>query len=288
MARTNQMIAAAVGALIVGATGTAMLTSNSASNETVQTTDTTDSSPAPDAELRFQPQVAVRETISNAPITHETDTLAFSAHFPQAPEMRFIAAALKEEAGAYLERTRREAQESATNASTPPWEINIVWETVATSNGYASLIGRAYEYRGGAHPVQLVDTKFMNIAAETEHNQAELFASRAWPTPAVAIAVCEELKAAKLEVVGDPTIFGEPIVCAGPRSNIHLDEAKLAFAASQTGTGFGGLHVLYQPYILGSYAEGAYEFTIPADVFLEDVSKESRTLFTGDPVPLEN
>lgn len=282
------MIAAAVGALIIGATGTAMLTSNGASNETVQTTDTAATPLAPGAELRVQPQVAAREATSNAPITHETNTLAFSAHFPQAPEMRFVAAALKEEAGAYLERTRREAQENAASTSTPPWEINIVWETTATANGYASLIGRAYEYRGGAHPVQLVDTKLMNIATGTELNQAELFASRAWPTPAVAIAVCEELKAAKIDVVGDPTIFGEPIICAGPRSNIHLDEAKLAFAASQTGAGFGGLHVLYQPYILGSYAEGAYEFTIPADVFLEDVSKEHRSLFAGDPVPLEN
>lgn len=294
MSGNNRSIAYVAGAVLVGGLGAAIVVSQSNSKsaeappiETEAPLQAPEPQPNPDvADTSADDIVTVQSTDSSGPITHDSDDLAFTATFPEAPSMRRVANALRAETRTYLDRARSEARSSAANSSMPQWEIKIDWDVVATADGFASLVGKSYEYRGGAHPIELVDTKLMQTDTGKEVPQSRLFNSRSWPTPAVAIAVCENLKAAKTQMVGAQTIFDEPIVCAGPNNNIKLEDAKLAFAGSKSGSGFGGLHVFYQPYVVGSYAEGSYEFTIPAEVFIEDVAKDYRQLFTGDPAPL--
>lgn len=294
MTGRNQTIALIAGGVLIGGVGAAVLASRSGPNDTAPKPvqmEEAGAKPSPDSVLTSPPSsdselATVQSAEPGQEVQHQSEDLHFTATFPEAANMRRVAAALRTETATYLNRARNEAQSAGRNSSMPQWEIKIDWEVVATANGYASLLGRSYEYRGGAHPIELVDTKLMRLDSGQEIKQSEMFSSRGWPTPAVAIAVCEALKGAKTERVGAQTIFDEPIVCSGASNNINLDEAKLAFAASQSGEGFGGLHVFYQPYIVGSYAEGSYEFTIPSEVFLEDVAKEYRQLFTGDPAPL--
>ncbi len=286
MSKINRTIAYGTGGVLAGLVGVAVIVASQEPGEPA-VTDSVAKPPAAEVittEETFQTAAAAQE--QTTPITHDSDALTFSARFPQHPEMRLVTAALRAEASDYLDRARREARDD--EAANQQWEVNIAWTTIATAGGYASMLGRSYEYRGGAHPIQLVDTRLMSLQDGQEIALADFFLSRAWPTPAVAIAVCEELKKAKTRSVGAPTVFDEPIICAGPRNNLKMDEARLAFAASRSSSGFGGLHVLYQPYAVGSYAEGGYELTIPADVFREDLRKEYQGLFSGDPAPLEN
>ncbi len=284
MSRQNRNIAVIAGAAVLLATGGAMFATRDAAPPEPQTQ--REAAPNPSGSIATV-QSAAQSQDQTAPITRDTDHLTFSATFPDDEALRSVASALRTETNTYLQRLEADARESSSTAM-PQWEVNIQWRPISSAGGFASLIGRSLEYRGGAHPVQLVDTKLMRIADGEEIQQADMFTGRYWPTPAVTIAVCEELKTAKSANIGSATIFDEPIVCAGPRNNIKLDEAKFAFAASRTGDTFGGIHVFYQPYVVGSYAEGAYELTIPAEVFQGDLKKEYATLFSGDPLPLDD
>jgi hypothetical protein len=107
------------------------------------------------------------------------------------------------------------------------------------------------------------------------------------PSPALTIAICETLKAKKLETIGSATIYDEPIVCAGPNANIKADEAHYALAASSEPDRFGGLMVYFDPYVVGPYVEGSYTLTIPHEVIREDLRKEFQPLFAGKPVTAE-
>ena len=64
------------------------------------------------------------------------------------------------------------------------------------------------------------------------------------PSPALTIAICEALKAAKKKRIKSPTIFDEPIVCVGPNANAKTDDAKIALAPSDKPGKFGGVYVV--------------------------------------------
>lgn len=219
-------------------------------------------------------------------LSSSDDALAFTASFPQAPHLNAVASGLAAETQDYYERVQREAQAAAGSGDETQWELNITWRPIASAGGYVSLLGRSSEYRGGAHPIELIDTRLMAIE-QGEDVDLSTFLASGWSTPAVTIAICEALKAKKIEKIGEPTIMGEPIVCAGPQNNLSTKEAKVAFAASTESDKFGGLHVFYQPYLVGAYSEGSYELLIPHDVFAEDLKKEHQSLFAGSPLPLD-
>lgn len=241
-------------------------------------------SPSPSLSPAAQPQP---ETPNNSPSFEaaESDSLEFNAVLPEEPQLAAVTAQLQTETQTYYDRVQREADQAAQSSSEPMWEFNVVWRPVASAGGYVSLIGRSSEYRGGAHPIELIDTKLMRSENGDEVPLGDLFAAE-WPTPAVTIAICEALKTAKTDKIGAPTVFDEPIVCAGPNSNLSAKEAKFVPAASTETNRFGGLHVFYQPYLVGAYSEGSYELTVPYEVFREDLTKEHQPLFSGSPVPL--
>jgi hypothetical protein len=56
-------------------------------------------------------------------------------------------------------------------------------------------------------------------------------------------------------------------------------------ASSESGK-FGGVTVLFSPYAIGSYAEGAYEITVPAETLKPLLQAELAGLFGGTPKPL--
>ncbi len=239
-------------------------------------------SPSPSPTAQPQPESPDRAPPFNAA---QSDALEFNAVLPDEPQLAAVTAQLQTETQTYYNRVQREADQAAQSASEPMWEFNVVWRPVASAVGYVSLIGRSSEYRGGAHPIELIDTKLMRSENGDEVPLGDLFATD-WPTPAMTIAICEALKAAKTDKIGAPTVFDEPIVCAGPNSNLSTNEAKFALAASTETNRFGGLHVFYQPYLVGAYSEGSYELTIPYEVFREDLTKEHQPLFSGSPIPL--
>lgn len=248
-----------------------------------------DTSPAHERDLPSAPVVAAPEHTAQVQgvgsvgaIQRTEDAIDVSASFPERPALAPIAGKLREETQEYFDRVRRDAVRVVDG---PRWELRVKWREVAIADGYVSVLGRASEYRGGAHPIELVEGRLFE-RGDGKEVRLQSMMGKGWPSPAFTIGVCEQLKAAKRERIGSETIFDEPIVCAGPANNLKLTDAKLVLAASSEANRFGGLHVIYPPYAVGAYSEGGYELTVAHDVITEDLAPSYRELFAGEPLPL--
>lgn len=219
-------------------------------------------------------------------ISYSDASLTFSAALPPGAETDPVLAPLRKQALDMLAEYKKNAaadlaERKRNGAMEMQWELQIEWKQLAKAGNLVSLEGTIYEFTGGAHGM---GTTAGHIArADTGEEltfQSMLIASRA-PSPALTIAICEGLKTEKMARIQSATIYDEPIVCAGPTANVKTDEASYALAPSNEAGKFGGLYVFYDPYAVGSYAEGPYTLTIPQQVFAEDLKPEFKKLFGG-------
>lgn len=219
-------------------------------------------------------------------ITFIDESLTFSATFPKGAPDDPVLNALRADAQAYLDKFKGQAradyeERRKQGAIEMSWDVEVKWAYTAKAGGIVSLAGHAEEFTGGAHGMNLTDTLIARAATGEKITLAQMLNPGQSPSPAITIAVCEALKAAKLKAINAATIFDEPIVCAGTKSNLKIDAAKFALAPSTDADKFGGLIVYFDPYAVGSYAEGAYTLTIPQDVFREDLRAAYKPLFAG-------
>ncbi len=234
-----------------------------------------------------QPQgVTTPSSAAAGDIVYQSEALSFSASFPDAPANDPVIAPLRAQAQQLLDARRRGADEelaSSRREGRPhmQWEITIDWTYTARAGGIASLLGEASEFTGGAHPVSMFDTHIARIATGEELSVHDMMIVKRAPSPAMAIAMCEALKAEKRERINAETILDEPIICAGPRAT-WTEEAKYALAPSNQRDRFGGVTAYFAPYAVGSYAEGPYDITIQQSVFAADLRPDMRPLFSGE------
>lgn len=230
---------------------------------------------------------------ADADINYTSEALTFETHLPPHQPGDPVIASLRRDAQRYLDRIRPNAEANMVEAKAGrappwPWSVSILWRETARAEGIVSLIGEAEEFTGGAHPNTMLDTHIARIRTGDTLTFADMIQPNRQSSPAFQIAVCEALKAAKAEGLGSATIFDEPIVCAGPKSNIQLENAVIALAPSDKAGRFGGAYVLYAPYIVGAYVEGPFRLTVQQSVFAEDLRPEYRALFDGTAPALEN
>ncbi len=214
------------------------------------------------------------------------DSLTFSAIMPKDLTDGPIAKRLQAEAQAVLDKRKPEARADADErkkqgADPLSWEIQIEWKQLAKAGGIVSLVGTNYEFTGGAHGMTYTDTLIAKADTGEELTIAKMLQADRSPSPALTIAICEALKTAKVKAIQSATIFDEPITCAGPKANVKLEDARMAFAPSTEADKFGGMFVYFDPYAVGSYAEGSYELAIPQTVFSEDMRPNYKPLFGG-------
>jgi hypothetical protein len=233
-----------------------------------------------------QPQQAQGTTDAADPTRFESEYLVFTTSLPEAAPDDKVIAFLRRDAARYLSRMRINAEadherRKRENASTQPWSVDIVWTQTAQAGDIVSLLGEASEYTGGAHPVSFFDTHIANRNTGEAIAFEDMLLPTRSPSPALQIAICEALKAAKLARGGTATIYDEPVACVGPGANIKPEQAMIALAPSDVADRFGGLYVYYAPYVVGPYAEGSYGLTIQQGVFAEDLRPEARALFAG-------
>ncbi len=219
-------------------------------------------------------------------IEYASDALTFEAVFPPHQADDPVIETLRRDAQRYLDRIRPNAEANLAEAKAGrappwPWSVNIVWRETARAGDIVSLAGEAEEFTGGAHSNLMLDTHIANAKTGQEIEFADMILSNRQSSPAFQVAACEALKAVKTDQIGSATIFDDPIVCAGPRANIKLEDAVIALAPSDKADRFGGVHVLYAPYIVGAFAEGPYAVTVQQSVFAEDLRPQYRTLFDG-------
>jgi hypothetical protein len=223
---------------------------------------------------------------SQPKVAFEDESLSFSAAMPEGPVDDPVLVYLREDAQSYLAKVKTNARADfnrlkKAGTKPEPWEVRIKWGYTAKADGIVSLAGEASEYNGGAHPMLMFDTFIGRNTGEKMKLDDMLILKRA-PSPAMTIAICEALKAAKASRIKTATIFDEPIVCAGPDANAKTEVAKIALAPSSEPDRFGGVYAYYEPYAVGAYSEGAYKLTVQQDVFAEDLKPEFKKLFAGE------
>jgi hypothetical protein len=223
---------------------------------------------------------------ASAAITFKDDTLSFSAVVPEGPPGDPVLAHLRQDAQNYLAKTRTSARaeferRKKVGATPLPWEVDIKWAYTAKADGIVSLTGVASEFTGGAHPNLMYDTLIARATGE-KLTMNDMFILKRSPSPAMTIAICEALKAAKTGKIKSATIFDEPIVCAGPDANAKTETSKIALAPSSQPDRFGGVYAYYDPYAVGAWVEGPYILTVQQEVFAEDLKPEFKGLFAGE------
>jgi hypothetical protein len=229
---------------------------------------------------------------AEAPVTvvsFEDDSLSFAATLPAKPGGDPTLEYLAKDADTYLKRMKPAARAEidaakAAGQTAHPWDIRVDWSYTARAGSLVSLAGRASEFSGGAHPSEFFDAHIASLADGIELELADMLLPDKSPSPAITIAICEALKAAKRERIGEETMMGDPIVCAGPQGNIDVSEASFALAPSTLPDRFGGLYVYFGPYAVGPYSEGPYRLTIPQAIFREDLRAQYKPLFEGEAV----
>lgn len=222
-------------------------------------------------------------------VAFSDESLTYSAALPPGPANDPNLAALRKDAQNYLASMKKEARSQhdefkKQGGGSPawPWEVMIRWDYTAKAGDIVSLFGTSYEFTGGAHGM----TRFDTLIARTSGARLTVDSMlQGGLSPAIVIAMCEALKVEKKKRIDTPTIFDEPIVCAGPNANVKIDRAKLVLAPSDKAGKFGGLYAYYEPYEVGAYAEGSYVITIPQEIFAQDLKPEFKSLFAGDPPP---
>jgi hypothetical protein len=282
-------IPALAAALVLAHTTGCSPTSSSNKSATAipaQTTDT--ATPAEPATSAADPVVSPA-SVSNADVTFSDPSLTFAATFPAAPANDPVLAGLHREAEGYLASLKTKARADFDRAKKAgqnprPWDVRVRWRYSAKAGDIVSLIGDASEYTGGAHPNQRFDARIARSnGAEIAFNDM-LIAQRS-PSPATVIAICEALKAAKVERIRSATILDEPIVCIGASANARTEDARLVLAPSNEPDKFGGVYAYYEPYAVGAYAEGPYILTVQQELFAEDLRPEFKPLFGGEAPP---
>jgi len=241
-------------------------------------------------EVPAPPETGAAVVAADGAIAFDDPTLSYAAAFPPGTEDDPVLKPLREEAQALLDRTRTGAradfdERKRMGAVEMAWEVKTQWKYTAKAGGIVSLQGEKYEFTGGAHGMTMTGTHIARPVSERAMTFDSMLQPDRNPSPALVIAICEALKTAKLKAINSATIFDEPIVCAGPNTNVKMEEANIALAPSTEADRFGGVFVYFDPYAVGSYAEGPYTLTIPQVVFREDLKKEFQPLFAGTVPP---
>lgn len=219
-------------------------------------------------------------------ISYSDASLSFSAALPPGAETDPVLAPLRKQALEMLAEYKKNAaadfaERKRMGAMEMQWELQIEWKQLAKAGNLVSLEGTIYEFTGGAHGMGTTAGHIARTDTGEELTFQSMLIANREPSPALTIAICEGLKTEKMARIQSATIYDEPIVCAGPSANVKTDEAAYALAPSTEAGKFGGLYVFYDPYAVGSYAEGAYTLTIPQQVFAEDLKPEYKKLFGG-------
>lgn len=245
----------------------------------------------PTAATPAEPPTEVAGALSadGSAVSFSDDTLTFSATFPPAPADDPVISPLRKDALNYLASRKAEARSTyddfKKSGDTPPgypWEVMISWDYTAKSNDIVSLFGTSYEFTGGAHGMTRFDTHIARTNGKTFTFDSML---QGGLSPAIVIAMCEALKVEKQKKIGSPTIFDEPITCAGPNANVKVDRARIVLAPSDQAGKFGGAYAYYEPYEVGAYAEGSYAIAIQQEIFAEDLKPEFKGFFAGKAPP---
>lgn len=174
----------------------------------------------------------------------------------------------------------------------PDWSWNEYFSetgiTVTFSNeDIVSLNRQTSYYTGGAHPNQSVSPVVTRAGNLDPASLGDLIADSATDSPgltALFYAVYRELMAMKRVRLG--TDFDEAMereTWLAPLAPEAEAFPGFTLMPNASGVASGGLMFHFEPYAVGSYAEGSYDVPVPLSVFEEYLTEDWADVFDGAP-----
>lgn len=161
----------------------------------------------------------------------------------------------------------------------PAYEQDIAWNLAAHTPRLVSLKGTWMSYTGGAHPNNGFNTLVWDIKTDVQINRNELLAPPGAGDAAVQTALCEGVRQARIGKGVEAGPDDEKMwPCPSWRASAFV------LARSTTAGKFGGLTFVFDPYAIGSYAEGPYEITVPYAAIKDVLAPAYAAEFAGAPI----
>lgn len=179
---------------------------------------------------------------------------------------------------AWVVRTSAQARREAKAAGAPfrAYEMQLGWDVVTETPRFLSLSSASYSDTGGAHGNGSSGGLIWDKQAGRRVNAVSLFLSPAAFQTAVMTPWCRWMRAERTRrlsgVVDNDTVFGQ----CPPAKDVTI------LLGSSNGRAFDRIGVIADQYVVGSYAEGPYEYTLPVTAaVLRAVKPEYRAAFAA-------
>ncbi len=160
---------------------------------------------------------------------------------------------------AWVVRAAAQARQEARAAGVPfrAYDMQRGWNVVADTPRFLSLSSASYSDTGGAHGNGSSGGLVWDKQAGRRMDAASLFRSTAALQSAVMTPWCRWMRAERTRRVGadvgSDTVFGQ----CPPVKDVTI------LPGSSNGRSFDRIGVIADQYVVGSYAEGPYEHTLP-------------------------
>jgi len=173
-----------------------------------------------------------------------------------------------------IEDRQRFAKKGVKQAT--PYERRLVWTITSISPHLISLREAWYDDTGGVHPDHGQGVLLWDRVHNVEVLQSELLKADA-DTSALDADICAKITAAKTARMGptDPKSWTCPT----------WTDARAVLVPSATPYRVGGMMFLFDPHVIGAYAEGDYEVLVPLADFQPVLSPDWAPDFKGAPAP---
>lgn len=246
-----------------------------------------EATPAPEASVAVGPAVVAASAPAAPPaqavkVEEETALIQFDYAYPaQAAAIPALKGLLDADLAKQKRQLIEVAKEGQAEARASGFDFNPYghstdWTVVTDLPGWLSLTASRWEFTGGAHGNPWTEALLWDKAAGARRAAADLFVSKAALSSAIRLPFCDLLDKQRSKRREAPVnrnsgeMFDE---CIDPlESTVLLGSADKQY--------FTRIGVLVDPYEGGSYAEGAYEVTLPVTpAVLKAVKPEYRSLF---------
>jgi hypothetical protein len=173
-----------------------------------------------------------------------------------------------------IEDRRRFAKKGVSQPT--PYERRVVWTITAVTPHLISLRESWFDDTGGAHPNHGSGALLWDRMRGVMLLQGELFKPDA-DTTALDAVLCRATTKAKESRVGpsDPKTWSCP----------KFSDSHAVLVPAARPYRVGGMMFLFDPYLIGAYAEGDYEVLIPLSDFQPLLAPAWAGDFAGSPAP---
>jgi len=169
------------------------------------------------------------------------------------------------------------ARFAAKGVSQPqPYERRVTWTVAAVTPGLVSLRGAWFDDTGGIHPNHGSDTFLWDRDHGQMLLQSDLF-KPGYDLSALDQTLCAAVRKAKQARLGptDPKSWSCP----------KWEDSHATLVPSVRPYRAGGLMFLFDPYVIGAYAEGDYAVLIPLSDVQPALAPMWAADFAGSPAP---